>query len=65
MTDTPRKGRPPLPPEERQSVAIQIRVTPAERERITEALAPDSVSGVARGLLLREVRRREKKAGAR
>ena len=58
----PRRGRPPLPPESRRDAPVLVRLTAGEREQVSAALAPDAVSDVARTLLLREARRRERAA---
>lgn len=57
-----RRGRPPLPEGERQSVRLKVNVTPDEAQEI-EAAAEDAgqpVSAFLRALILRVLRRRRR-----
>lgn len=55
-TDKPKRGRPPLPPEERRDKAIYVKVSAAEKALIDAAI--DEPSVYARKVLLRAAQRR-------
>lgn len=59
MSDTTRKpGRPEKPPSERRSEVLYLKLTPAEKQLVSRVFAEPSV--VARELILRAARRKEK-----
>lgn len=57
LEKTPRMGRPPKPPGEKQSAALTVALTPAERELVERAAAGRPTATWARETLLRAARR--------
>jgi hypothetical protein len=58
-TNTPKRGAPEKPPEQRRSVLLGVRMTVAERAEI-DAAADDKASTWARVVLLKAARRRNR-----
>ena len=55
-----RRGRPPKPPEEKQSVRVMAALTPGEYAALAKAAGTKPIGGYVRRVLLGHLRRRAK-----